>query len=152
MSKKIFFFLLLAGMFFPGWARAGAGEIRWVSYPEGITRAAQADRPALVLFYSRSCRVCGVLEKKVFSNPEIAGYINASLIPIRVDISRAEDLVKRYRIFGSPTIYFLKSDSTPIDFIAGYVEPGKFSNIIHYVGDGNYGKMTYNEYLREKKK
>ena len=150
ISKKIFFFLILTGLFFPGLARAGAGEVKWVSYPEGISRAAQANRPALVWFYARSCRVCGVLQKNVLSHPEIIDYLNAKLIPIKVDFSRERELVEQYRVSGVPIIYFLKPDSAPIDFIAGYVEPEKFLTIIRYIGEKAYEKTTYEEYLGKK--
>ena len=128
---------------------AGAEGINWVSYPEGITRAARSQRPMLVLFYSPSCRVCSVLDKKVFSDPEIIDYLKANLVPVKLDIARSKELVTRYRIFGTPTIYFLKPDSTPIDFLAGYVEPEKFLTIIRYIGEKAYEKTTYEEYLRK---
>jgi thioredoxin-related protein len=147
VSKKIFFLLFLAGMLLPGWASAEG--INWVSYPEGITRAARLQRPVMVFFFSRTCRICSVMEEKVFSRPEIAGYLNSSLVPVRAEIAREGKLVARYRISRSPVIYFLSPDSTTIDFLTGYVEPDRFMKIIRYIGEKAYEKTTYDEYLRK---
>ena len=150
MKKIVLFLAILAGVSFPG--QAGAEGINWVSYPEGITRAARSQHPVMLYFYSHSCRVCAVLDQKVLSDPEIIGYLNVNLVPVKANMAQERELVTSYRVFGSPTIYFLKPDSTPIDFFAGYVEPDKFLNIIRYIGEKAYEKTTYEDYLRKKGK
>jgi len=150
LRKIILSLIILTGTIWPG--PASAEGINWVSYPEGITRAARLQRPVMVFFFSRTCRVCSVMEEKVFSRPEIAGYLNSSLVPVRAEIAREGKLVARYGISRSPVIYFLRPDSTTIDFLSGYVEPDKFLEVIRYVGEGNYSKMNFGEYLEKKRK
>ena len=122
----------------PAPARAGDEAVNWLAYPEAVSRAAGEDRRLVLFFFSRYCRVCQVLEKKVFADPEIAGHLNRKFLCVRLDVAKEEKLVNRYRVYGTPVIHFLTPGLEKIESIPGYIEPDSFLRLIKSIGENEY--------------
>src|SRR3982074_2860563 len=60
--------------------------------PEALEKARKDDKPIFLSIGYSSCHWCHVMEKKVFSNPEIARYMNEHFVNVKVDREERPDL------------------------------------------------------------
>ncbi|WP_299407288.1 thioredoxin domain-containing protein [Acaryochloris sp. IP29b_bin.148] len=68
----------------------------WPWCEEALARAAQEDKPIFLSVGYSSCHWCTVMEGEAFSNTEIAEYMNAQYIPIKVDREERPDIDSIY--------------------------------------------------------
>lgn len=68
----------------------------WPWCEEALARAAQEDKPIFLSVGYSSCHWCTVMEGEAFSNAEIAEYMNAQYIPIKVDREERPDIDSIY--------------------------------------------------------
>ena len=57
----------------------------WPWGPEALAHAVETDRPILLSIGYASCHWCHVMGSESFENPEVAEFINAHFVPIKVD-------------------------------------------------------------------
>ena len=118
--------------------------VNWRTWDESaFADAAAQDKPVLLGISAVWCHWCHVMDRGVpgdrthtgvYTNPEIAAYINANFIPVRVDNDQRPDINARYNMGGWPTTSFL----TPTgDVIYGgtYFAPSQMRNIMPQVLD-----------------
>ncbi|NJN38986.1 MAG: thioredoxin domain-containing protein [Acaryochloridaceae cyanobacterium CSU_3_4] len=68
----------------------------WPWCDEALALAAADDKPIFLSVGYSSCHWCTVMEGEAFSNPEIATFMNANYIPIKVDREERPDLDSIY--------------------------------------------------------
>jgi len=68
----------------------------WPWIPEALEKARAEDRPIFLSIGYSSCHWCTVMEGEAFSNPEIAAFLNAHFLPIKVDREERPDLDSIY--------------------------------------------------------
>jgi hypothetical protein len=96
---------------------------------EALARARAEDKPIFLSIGYSTCYWCHVMEREVFSNPEIAAAMNAHFVSIKVDREERPDLDAIYMeatklLTGSagwPNSLFLTPDGLP--FLAGTYFP-----------------------------
>ena len=104
--------------------------VEW--YPwgdEALARAKAEDKPIFLSVGYSTCHWCHVMERLVFSDPEIAAQMNASFINIKVDREERPDIDRIYMLAtqlttqhgGWPNSVFLTPDQEP--FFAGTYFP-----------------------------
>ncbi len=106
--------------------------VEW--YPwgeEALARAKAEDKPIFLSVGYSTCYWCHVMERLVFSDPEIAAQMNVSFINIKVDREERPDIDRIYMLAtqlttqhgGWPNSVFLTPDQEP--FFAGTYFPPK---------------------------
>lgn len=104
--------------------------VDWYAWkPEAFERAIQEQKPILVSIGYSTCHWCHVMERESFENEEIAAFMNANFINIKVDREERPDVDAIYmeacQILtgggGWPLNCFLTPDSKP--FYAGTYFP-----------------------------
>lgn len=110
--------------------------------PEALEKARQEDKPIFLSIGYSSCHWCHVMEKLVFSNDEIARYMNEHFINIKVDREERPDIddlymtalqmyfqaIKSTQTGGWPLSIFLTPDGRPLGggtFFPPRDEPGR---------------------------
>ena len=98
---------------------------------EAFERARSENRPIFISIGYSSCHWCHVMEHEVLEHEEIAAYLNAHFVSIKVDREERPDLDKYYqevhqllnrRPGGWPASIFCTPDNKP--FFAGtYIPP-----------------------------
>ena len=63
---------------------------------EAIERARREDKPIFLSVGYSTCHWCHVMERRVFSDPEIAAYMNAHFVNIKVDREERPDIDEIY--------------------------------------------------------
>ena len=97
--------------------------------PDAFEKAKQQDKPIFLSVGYSTCYWCHVMERKVFSDPEIAKLMNASFVSVKVDREERPDIDEIYMqathlLTGSggwPNSVFLTPDGKP--FFAGTYFP-----------------------------
>src|SRR6266545_1366835 len=59
---------------------------------EAFERARQEDKPIILSIGYSTCHWCHVMEEESFENDEIAGYLNAHYVAIKVDREERPDV------------------------------------------------------------
>ncbi|MBT7595216.1 MAG: thioredoxin domain-containing protein, partial [Gemmatimonadetes bacterium] len=104
--------------------------VEWYPWgPEALQRARDEDKPIFLSVGYSTCYWCHVMERKVFSNVEIAAIMNRDFINIKVDREERPDLDRLYMTAtqlmtgrgGWPNSVFLTPDLRP--FYAGTYFP-----------------------------
>ena len=89
--------------------------IHWLEWDENsFERAKRENKPVLLDISAVWCHWCHRLDQDTYSVPDIAAYIEANFIPIRVDTDKRPDINRRYNLGGWPTTAFLTPDGIPV--------------------------------------
>lgn len=120
--RGFFLFKRLLGAALVAWAmvtvmpshRAEGAGIAWQPYSEQMLEQTVAEgKPVVIDFYADWCLPCKELEANTFSDPRIAQAFEG-IVALKVDLTRDNDpevqeVKKRFKIVGVPTIVFLDS-------------------------------------------
>ncbi|MCE1164561.1 MAG: thioredoxin fold domain-containing protein [Bacteroidetes bacterium] len=140
MKNKILIIALLLTAFA---FRAYSNEIEFTkgTYAEVLAKAKAENKVLMIDFFTDWCKWCVELDKKVYTNSEVADFANAKQINWKIDAEKGEgiDLAKKFNVSGYPTIVFVNGDGNEIDRIIGYF-PAK--DFLQTMKDYNEGKNT----------
>jgi len=116
--------------------------VQWREWGEAAFAEAKAqDKPVLLGISAVWCHWCHVMDRGipgdavhtgVYSNPQIAEFINTHFIPIRVDNDQRPDVNARYNMGGWPTTCFLTPDGDLI-YGATYLAPVQMRQLLQRV-------------------
>jgi thiol-disulfide isomerase/thioredoxin len=148
----LFTLLLLFVLSIPAYA-VPAGDLKWFSLKDGIEKAREEKKIMIVdFFYGKGCPRCEMLERDVYSNPEIAKKINDEFIPIFIDLSKPlskeeEDLGNKFDykkdcllLFLDPDMNVLKDPSGRKMCFVEHVEPEVFMKYLDSMKKVGAGK------------
>ena len=78
--------------------------------------------------YTNWCRPCQVMEKEVFTRPDVGTLYNDNFLNVRMNMERGigVELAKKYQIIAYPTLLFINSDGKVAHRFAGYKDAGGF--------------------------
>jgi len=109
------------------------GSISWQPYEEArIQQAVKEGRRVFIDFYADWCIPCWELDKKTFSDPQVAA-LSQRFFMVKADLTSASNpltktLRKQYGIPGVPTLIFLGADGREKSDlrVAGYIDKKEF--------------------------
>jgi uncharacterized protein YyaL (SSP411 family) len=120
--------------------------VDWYAWgEEAFTRARQENRPIFLSIGYSTCHWCHVMERESFESPEVAAFLNAHFVSIKVDREERPDVDKIYMTFvqatsgqgGWPLNVFLTPELKPF-FGGTYFPP-----------DSRYGRTGFLQLLRQ---
>jgi thioredoxin-related protein len=166
---KSVLFLLFLNLFF-GFTLAQdkkpetkSASLVWYKYDEGLKKAKDQKKHTLVFFYTTWCGFCKKMMKYTFEDAKVKKLLDEGFISIKVDAGSSDkvmvdtskiserELALKYRVTAYPVTWFLKPSGEKIAPMMGYVDSNSFSNVLEYIKDGAYQKMTFSEYQNQKK-
>ncbi len=126
----------------------GDREVKWYSDLTAAHRAAlAANRPMLLVFSASWCVPCKRMDKEALHDPVLARYINASFIPVHLDVDRDQRVAKILEITSVPTTVVLSPNADLLGRIPEYrgkapyqkslqiaLDKGKSLNVAHQAG------------------
>jgi thioredoxin-related protein len=128
MKIKLIALIFVLSVFAP--ASYASDEVNFAtgSYADVLARAKAENKIVMIDFYTDWCKWCVELDKKVYTNPEVAGFANTYQINWKIDAEKGEgvDLARKYNVSGYPTIVFVDGNGEEIDRIYGYVPAKDF--------------------------
>ncbi|MBD14427.1 MAG: hypothetical protein CMJ72_04575 [Planctomycetaceae bacterium] len=108
---------LLATLVSSAWSHqaAQAEVINWRNNVDAAkVEAGQTGRFVLLHFWTPSCGPCKVLERDVFSQPQLGAFLEKDFVPVKVNADLSPALANAYRIDQVPTDILLSPQGTPI--------------------------------------
>lgn len=108
--------------------RGGGGEkvelLGWEAGLEaGQAKAAEFDRPMVVMFTADWCRPCQILKREILTEPGVEEVLFTDFVPVTVDMTnagRSDPRISEYRIDGYPTLIVLSPDGEEIQRVSGF--------------------------------
>ncbi len=81
---------------------------------EGLARAAELDKPALLYFRSDWCHYCEEFERDVLCAPEVAETIDRDYVGVRInELDMSPEVKARFHVTGYPRTLLLGPDLRP---------------------------------------
>ena len=82
-------------------------------YDYALEMAKEENKIVLLMFSSKTCKVCTYMKTRVYPNKEVEDYINEYFVAVEIDINEYPQTFG-YKILGTPTYYFLSSTGKQI--------------------------------------
>lgn len=79
-----------------------AQEIKWMSFNEAVKAQKKNKKPIFIDVYTAWCGPCKILDKKTFSNPETAKFINDNYNAVKFDAEGNEEIVFNKMTYKNP--------------------------------------------------
>ncbi len=113
----------LSGLTHDGVAQHDSGDVRWkrvrgmAALRTELAAAEKAGKPVALDFYADWCISCKVMQRTVFSNPDVAAQLRRfHLLQADVTANDAldQELLKNFGLFGPPSMLFFGLDGREI--------------------------------------
>lgn len=147
---------------------AAKETVRWMTLKEAAEAVKKEKKPVMIDLYTDWCGWCKVMDKKTYSDPRVAAYINQNFIPVKLDAETREELawqgktykynqtygVNTYSLYltggqlSFPTTVFLPQDGSGPQPVPGFLEPKDIEVLLKYFGEGHYGKTAFQVFLK----
>ncbi len=115
-----------------------AGEIKWQNDLQAAQRAAaQYQVPLLLHFYSDNCLPCATLEQKVYTSPEIKGWLNKRFICVKIHGGQDRGACAMYNVIAFPTDVFIAADGTILYHGISKQDPALYLEVLQQVAVKN---------------
>lgn len=155
--------LLLALLLFAGFAFASAGkEVRWVSFSEGMKKAAAGKKYVFVSVYTDWCGYCRQLEATTLKDAPVVAELGKNFVSIKLNAESDElvswkgekisgrSLAARWGVDGFPTLIFLNSKSDIIGSYPSFAEAPLMTKLLSYISSGaRERKVSFDDYLKD---
>ncbi|MFA5404603.1 MAG: thioredoxin fold domain-containing protein [Ignavibacteria bacterium] len=128
--------------------KASAEEINFEkgTFKEVLAKAKSENKILMVDFFTDWCKWCVELDKKVYTDKDVAEFANKNQINWKVDAEKGEgvELASKYAVNGFPTIVFIDGNGDEVDRIVGYIPAKDFLKRIKEFNKGvnTYGSIT----------
>ncbi len=143
---KLFLFALL--LIFISNFKVNADEINFEkgTFKEVLAKAKKQNKILMIDFFTDWCKWCLELDRKVYTDKDVAEFSNKNQINWKIDAEKGEgiELAKKYAVNGFPTIVFVDGNGDEVDRIVGYIPAKDFLKRIKEFNKGvnTYGSIT----------
>lgn len=150
--------------------KVDALEVNWISFEEAVEKSKTEKRKIFIDVYTDWCGWCKVMDKKTFSEPAIANYLNDHYYAVKLDAEQTEDIQFNDHTFkfvpngrrgyhelaasllqgklSFPTVVFMDENFNMIQALPGYREPKEFHPILTFFGQNDFREMKWDEYQK----
>ncbi|MGH8496199.1 MAG: thioredoxin domain-containing protein [Gammaproteobacteria bacterium] len=112
----------------------GRTLVAWQPWTETLFADAQReDRLVILNLEAVWCHWCHVMDDRTYSNRDVADYLAAHYLAVRVDHDARPDLANRYRRYGWPATIIFAPDGTELVKRSGYMAPEDFLRLLEAV-------------------
>src|SRR5882757_4338853 len=139
----------------------------WMSIEDAAGKLQKEQRPVLIDLYTTWCGWCKQMDKKTYSNKQVAQYLQEKFYPVKVDAEthatikwngRTYQFNPNYRAnefalylahgqLEFPTTIIIPPGGEP-QAIPGYMEPKELELLEKYFGEGKFNKVSFDEYQK----
>lgn len=144
-------------------------EIRWLTMDEVQTAMKKEPRKVFVDVYTDWCGWCKVMDKKTFSNKNVARYINEKFYAVKFNAEQKDSVRFMGKMYGFvsdyranqlavellrgqlsyPTSVILEENFQNPQPVPGYLDVPTIQTILTYLGENKYKSTPFAEYQKE---
>jgi thioredoxin-related protein len=136
------------------------GPVKWMTFEEAVAKSKTEKRKFIIDVYTDWCGWCKVMDKKTFSDPEVAKLLNEKFYPVKLDAEQTADIQFNGTTFkyvangrsgthqlaaallnnqlSYPTVVFVDEDFASVSPIPGFKEAPEFHKMLVYFHSGHY--------------
>jgi len=104
-----------------------APTIGWLtSLDAAMQQSRNTGQPIFVDLFSPTCGGCTAMETVTYPEHEVQQFLGEHFIPVRLDVHRAAEAVRRYRANWTPTLLVLNESGVEAHRVVGYLPPEEF--------------------------
>ncbi|MHB8800471.1 MAG: thioredoxin family protein [Thermoanaerobaculia bacterium] len=105
-------------------------------FDAALARARAEKRLLLVDVYTDWCGWCKKLDREVFADGRV-GVAAKGLVAVKVNAEKGgEEIARRYRVRGYPTILFLDGEGNVVERVDGYVDADEMVKLVSALPKG----------------
>ena len=113
------------------WDTAPQNEIPWsdnLRQAQELSR--QSGKPVLLHFFSDTCPPCRMMENTTFPNPAIAGTVQNSFIPVKLNVKKSPREAQMFNVHNVPMDIVLTPDGQQIKAALGGQDVKSYSRFL----------------------
>lgn len=141
-------------------SEGNGGELMWTNFSDGVKQADSSNKKILIDVYTDWCGWCKRMDSDTYTDEGVKKYLSEKYVLVKLNAEsdaketvRAQEitdaqLAHAFRVDGYPTTVFLGHDGTFITKVPGYLKPAEFLQVLKYIGDDYYTKMSFQDYLK----
>jgi len=114
-----------------------SNDVAWVGDIVPARELANDSGKNMLLFFTGEwCVPCRIMKREVFADKEVMKAINSQLVPVMIDVDdpNAEELVKHYKVGGTPITIFTDPQGKVLDYAVGKIGKEKFLEMLENLG------------------
>jgi len=147
--------------------RPRSEAISWMTVDEAGEKLKEAKKPVIVDLYTTWCGWCKQMDKKTYSNKQVAAYLQDKFYTVKMDaethatvnwLGKAYAFSPKYRVnefamyltrgqLEFPTTIIIPPGEEP-QAVPGYLEPKDLELLVKYFGDGVYRSKSFDAYQK----
>lgn len=151
---------MLAGMAVFSQKKSGT---HWIQLAEAEKNLLENKKPVLIDLYTDWCGWCKVMDRKTWSDKNVAAYLNARFSPVKIDAEtvlpiswnqqkytwRPDIRTHEFAMFVAgnrlsfPTIIIIPEPGGAPQAIPGYMKPKEIEVILKYFGEGHWKTIDF---------
>ncbi|MDF2192546.1 DUF255 domain-containing protein [Paraflavitalea sp. CAU 1676] len=144
-----------------------ANKTQWLTLTQVAEGLQKQKKPVLIDLYTDWCGWCKVMDKKTYTNKNVAAYLQDKFYAAKVDAETRSAITwqgksytyndgyktNNFAIYltggqlSYPTTVIIPVDGEP-QAIPGYLTPPELELLVKYFGEGQFGKKDFGEYQR----
>ena len=166
-QKYILLALLLA---FVSPAFSQEAVVKWYTVEEAEKLSKDNPRKWLIDVYTDWCGWCKTMDKKTFSHPVIAKYINENYYAVKLNAESRDSISFNGRTFkymeqggrgyqelavgllngqmSFPSIAYLNEDLQLLGAVPGYKTPQSIEPLLNYIAENKFTSQSLEDYLK----
>lgn len=134
------------------------GQIKWLSFNEGLEKASKESKMIIIDFYTDWCGWCKKMDKDTYNKSAVIAKINEKFIPVKLNPEKAgsysyknntfsgSELQREMRVSGFPATVFLDEKGELIESIPGYMPEKTFLETLEYFETFSYNEISFDAY------
>jgi thioredoxin-related protein len=142
--------------------------VTWMTLAEAAGKLQNEKRPVLIDLYTSWCGWCRQMDRSTYSNRHVAQYLQEKFYPVKLDAEthavinwngKSYSFSPEFRsnefavyLTGGrlefPTTIIIPPGGEP-QAIPGYMEPKELELLVRYFGEGNYNKMSFEDFQKQ---
>lgn len=115
-----------------------SNNVVWVDNMVSAQEIAHNSGKNMLLFFTGDwCVPCRIMKREVFADKEVMKVVNAQVVPVMINIDdpNAKELVKHYKVGGTPITIFTDHQGEVLDYAFGKLGKTKFLEMLKNLGE-----------------
>ncbi|MDD5894922.1 MAG: DUF255 domain-containing protein [Prevotellaceae bacterium] len=121
-----------------------------IPWAEALAKARKENKHVFVDVYTSWCGPCKKMASSVFTNPQVADYMNSNFVSIKIDAEKQKEheAIKNNPPSAYPSYYYYNNEGNLLSIQTGFHEADEFVSISKKAMSDNIGKEYENAMLQ----